>query len=69
MKKTFKAFSIVLLGSIIFSGLVYIAIAFVLAELNPFFWSINARGLMVFLIFCYASFIPLMVIALKSEME
>jgi len=68
MNKTLKALALVFLGLIIWTGLAYIAIAFLKAESNPFVWSQSARGGMLFVIFCYVCFSPLMVIALKDEM-
>jgi TRAP-type C4-dicarboxylate transport system permease small subunit len=67
MNKTLKALTLVFLGCIIWSGLAYIAIAFLKAESNPFIWSQSARGGMLFVIFCYVAFSPLMVMALKDE--
>ena len=67
MNKTLKAILLVFLGLIIWSGLVYIAIAFLKAELNPFNWSELTRGTMLFIIFCYIPFIPVMVMSLKDE--
>jgi len=66
-KKTLKALAIVLLGLIIWSAIVYISIAFLKAELNPFIWSQTVRGGMLFAIFCYMCFSPPMVMSLKEE--
>ncbi len=63
-----KALGLVFLGLIIWTGLVYIALAFLKAETNPFIWSQGVRGVMLFVIFCYVAFSPLMVISLKDEM-
>jgi hypothetical protein len=68
MNKIVKALGFVSLGLIIWSVLVYIAIAFLKAEQNPFVWSQDARGGMLFLIFCYVCFIPLMVMMIKDEL-
>jgi len=68
MNKTMKALLIVFLGLIIWTGLAYIALAFLKAEANPFVWSEGERFGMLFLIFCYVVFSPLMVIILKDEL-
>lgn len=67
MNKTLKAIALVFLGCIIWSGLAYIAIAFLKAESNPFIWPQSARGGVLFVIFCYVAFGPLFVIVLKDE--
>jgi membrane protein DedA with SNARE-associated domain len=68
MSKKLKALALSFLGCIIWSGLVYIAIAFLKSELNPFIWSQFTRGVMLFVISCYVAFIPAIVFALKNEM-
>lgn len=68
MNKTVKALGLVSLGLIIWSALAYIAIAFLKAETNPFVWSQAARGAMLFVIFCYVCFSPLMVVSVKDEL-
>lgn len=68
MNKTVKALGLAILGLIIWSALVYIALAFLKAELNPFVWSEGVRGGMLLLIFCYVAFIPLIVMSLKDDM-
>jgi len=67
-KKTVKALGFTLLGLIIWSAISYIALAFFKAETNPFVWSQRIRGCMLFVIFCYVCFTPLMLIQLKDEM-
>jgi hypothetical protein len=68
MNKTIKALLLVSLGLIIWAALAYIAIAFLKAETNPFIWSQSARAGMLFVIFCYVCFIPLMVMSIKDEL-
>lgn len=68
MNKTVKALGLFSLGLIIWSALTYIAIAFLKAETNPFVWSEAARGVMLFVIFCYLCFSPLMVMSVKDEL-
>lgn len=50
-----------------FSVLVYISIAFVKAECNPFAWKWDDRLGMVFIIFCAACFAP--AISFYTEIE
>ena len=69
MNKTFKAIGIVFAATIIWSILVYIALAFLKAESNPFAWSEGHRFAMIFLIFCFAISTPLMVVAIKDELK
>ena len=66
--KTLKAIGIVFIGLLILIGFVYLAIAFVKAEANPFMWSQLWRGVMVFTAFCYLAFTPLMVLELKYDL-
>ena len=68
MNNTIKAVILVFLGLIIWTGFTYIAIAFLKAEINPFVWSQGARGGMLFVIFCYVCFSPLMVMSVKDEL-
>jgi hypothetical protein len=68
MNKTLKALGLVSLGLIIWSALAYIAIAFLKAETNPFIWPESTRRGMLFLIFCYVAFIPVMVMFVKDEL-
>ncbi|MEO8934675.1 MAG: hypothetical protein ABI295_10230 [Xanthomarina sp.] len=68
MNKTIKAVGLATLGLIIWSALAYMALAFLKAELNPFVWSQGARGAMLFIIFSYGCFSPLIVMSLKNEM-
>jgi hypothetical protein len=68
MNNTVKALGLVSLGLIIWSALAYIAIAFLKAETNPFIWSQDARGGMLFVIFCYVCFSPLMLMAVMDEL-
>ncbi len=69
MKKTIKASALVFFGLLIFTALSYMAFAFVKAEWNPFLWSEGARSGLVFSVFCYVAFSPLMILALKEESE
>jgi hypothetical protein len=68
MNKIIKALRLVSLGLIIWAALAYIAIAFLKAETNPFIWSQFARSGMLFIIFCYVCFSPLMVMSIKDEL-
>lgn len=67
MNKTMKSIALVFLGLIIWTGLAYIAFAFLKAEANPFVWSQGVRSGMLFVIFCYVCFSPAMVVILKGE--
>ena len=69
MKSTIKALALVLLGLIIWSGLVYIALAFIEVEANPFIWHKSIRIVMLGIIFCYMAFTPLLVISLMDEIK
>ena len=64
--KTLKAIGIVFIGLLIWIGFVYLAIAFIKAEANPFMWSQGCRIIIVYIGFCYAAFTPLMVNELKN---
>jgi hypothetical protein len=64
-KKTLKAIAIAFIGLLIWIGMIYIAFAFVNAELNPFVWSQGLRAAMVFTTVCYIAFAPLIVNELK----
>ncbi len=66
--KTLKALKLVFLGLIIWTSLLYIAFAFLKAELNPFIWSQNVRSAMLFMEFAYVVFSPLMVMHLEDKM-
>ena len=66
--KTLKATGIVFIGLIILIGFVYLAIAFIKAEANPFIWSQFWRSMMVLTGFCYLAFVPLMVSELKYDL-
>ncbi len=66
--KTLKALKLVFLGLIIWTVLLYIAFAFLKAELNPFIWSQNIRFAMLFMEFAYVLFSPLMVMHLEDKM-
>lgn len=68
MNKTLKAIVLVILGLIVWTGLVYIAFAFLKVEVNPFTWEQSTRGWMLIFIFCYVAFIPEMTKALKGEL-
>ena len=68
MNKTLKALGLVFLGLIIWTGLVYIAFAFIKAELNPFIWEQLTREVMLLIIFFYIPFIPLFTMSLKDEL-
>ena len=65
MNKTLKASALGFLGLLIWIFGIYIAIAFVKAELNPFAWSQDLRIAMVWSIALYCAFIPLMISELK----
>ena len=65
MDKTLKASVLVFLGLLIWICIIYFAVAFLKAELNPFVWSQELRGAMLFYISFYFAFIPLMISELK----
>ena len=65
-KQTLKAFGIAFLGLLLFVGIVYISIAFIKAELNPFKWSEAIRTLAIFITCIYLAFAPLIVNELKD---
>jgi uncharacterized membrane-anchored protein len=65
-KQTIKTIAIVFIGLLIWIAFVYLTIAFVKVELNPFVWSQAVRGLMVGCIFIYISGIPLFLHELKD---
>lgn len=65
MNKTLKASVLVFLGLLIWICITYITLAFLKAELNPFIWSQELRGTMLFCISVYFAFIPLMISELK----
>ncbi len=67
MKKTVKIVFLVITGLIFWSALTYIAFAFLKAEINPFVWSEDSRGGMLFIIFLYVCFSPLFAMLLKDE--
>ena len=69
MKKIIKSIVIVVLGLILWSGLVLLGIAFVRAEMNPFCWSSEARGLMLFIVFIYITFSPLLFLQVLDELN
>jgi hypothetical protein len=64
--KTLKATGIIFIGLLIWIGFVYLGIAFVKAEANPFMWSQAVRGIMVGGILMYLSGIPLFLHELKN---
>lgn len=66
--KTLKAIGIVFIGLLILIGFVYLAIAFIKAEANPFMWSQLWRVVMVSTCFCYLVFAPLMISELKYDL-
>jgi uncharacterized membrane protein len=65
MNKILKASALVFLGLLIWICGIYIALAFLKAELNPFVWSQGIRGDMLLCISFYFAFIPLMISELK----
>ena len=69
MNKTIKAIGLVLLGLIIYSTFVYIAIAFVKAEANPFAWAQEARAGMVAFILIYFCFVSLMLFEANKKLS
>lgn len=66
--KTLKAAGIVFIGLLILIVFVYLAIAFIKAEANPFMWSQLWRSVMVFTDVCFLIFAPLMVSELKYDL-
>ena len=65
-KQTLKAIWIMLIGLIIWIGFMYIAIAFVKNESNPYMWSEDIRTLMMSFFFIYCVFFPVIVRELKN---
>jgi len=65
MNKTVKALVLVFFGLLIWICVVYICLAFLKAELNPFAWSQKLRGAMLLVISLYVAFMPLMMGELK----
>lgn len=65
--KTLRALKLVFLGLIIWTALLYIAFAFLKAELNPFIWSENVRFTMLFFEFAYVLFSALIVMHLSDN--
>lgn len=66
MKKILKAIGIVFIGLLIWISMIYLGLAFLKVETNPFIWSQGLRGAMLFVIFCYLVFTPLMINELKD---
>jgi hypothetical protein len=66
--KTIKAIGLVFLGLIIWTITAYVAYAFVKAEINPFLWEQTVRDTMLFIVFIYIAFIPLLIWVVKGEL-
>jgi hypothetical protein len=65
-KQTIKAIGIAFIGLLIWILLIYIAIAFYKAELNPFVWSQGIRGAFIYVTVCYFVFSPLIISELQD---
>jgi len=65
-KQTLKAIGIAFIGLLIWILLIYLAIAFYKAELNPFVWSQGVRGAFIYVTVCFLVFAPLIVNELKD---
>ena len=65
-KQTLKAIIIVFIGLLVWIGMIYLGLAFLKVETNPFIWSQGLRGAMLFITFCYLAFTPLMINELKD---
>jgi hypothetical protein len=65
-KQTLKAIGIAFIGLLIWILLVYIAIAFYKAELNPFTWSQGVRAAFIYVTVCFLVFAPIIVNELKD---
>jgi len=67
-KKLLLIISIILItGLIAWSMIVYLSIAFILAEINPFNWTQESRGLHVLFTFLYVVLSPILYFELKEE--
>ena len=64
--KIFKALVLTLIGLIIWSILVYVGIAFIIGEFNPFIWEEVSRVIMVYFILFYVVSIPLIMYEIKN---
>ena len=64
--KTLKSIGIAFIGLLIWGLLIYSAIAFVKAELNPLVWDEYYRWVLVFIMVLYLAFMPLIVNELKE---
>jgi hypothetical protein len=65
-KQTLKAIGIVFIGLLIWIAFIYLGIAFIKVEANPFMWSERARGVMFLTNFMYLAGIPLFMHELKD---
>ena len=64
--KIIKIIGLVGLGLLAITALAYLAIAFIKVEANPFNWESGDRAFMVFIVFCYLFFSPLLVMWLDD---
>jgi len=62
MRNKLKPFLITFIGLIVWTFLMYIGIAFLKAELNAFLWPEHHRAVLLFMVFCYLAFSPLIII-------
>jgi hypothetical protein len=69
MNKTIKELGLVFLGLIIWTALLYIGIAFIKAEFNPFIWSEDLRLATLFMEFAYFPFLPIIKVGLDAYFE
>jgi hypothetical protein len=65
-KQTLKAIGIAFIGLLIWILLIYISIAFIKAEPNPFVWSQGIRCALIYVSFCYLVFSPLIISELQD---
>lgn len=65
--KDMKKFKQAALIELILLFVVYLLEAFILAELNPFVWTIDKRGLLVFLWIIQLGFMPLIIFTLNDK--
>ena len=61
MNNILKTSALFFLGLLIWICIIYFAVAFYKAELNPFVWPQNLRGIMLFCISFYFVFTPLLI--------
>jgi len=65
--KIIKSVLVTVLLLIVWMLIGYLAISFYKMELNPFYWSLSARGFYLFYGLIYMVFIPLLVVWIKDD--